>query len=63
VRDTRSKNFVILRPEVCRSRSTGVDSGRSLRFSAGAGAGPGMDIFDWNEQEWFLSTVVIYWFL
>jgi len=30
--------------EVCRSRSTGVDSGRSWRFSAGAGAGPRVDI-------------------
>jgi len=29
-------------------RSTGVDSGRSLRFSAGSGAGPGVNIFDWT---------------
>jgi len=36
--------------EVCRIRSTGVDSGRSWRCSAGARAGPGMDIFDWNRS-------------
>jgi len=31
-----------------RIRSTGVDSTRSWRFSAGSGAGPGVDTFDWN---------------
>jgi len=30
------------------SPSTGVDSGRSWRFSTGAGTGPGVDIFDWT---------------
>jgi len=31
-------------------RSTGVDSGRSWRFSARSGAGLGVDIFDWNRN-------------
>jgi len=31
--------------EVCRSRSTGVDSGKSWHFSTGAGAEPEVDIF------------------
>jgi len=34
-------------PEGCRNRSTGVDSGRSWSFSTGAG--PGVDIFNWNR--------------
>jgi len=29
-------------PEVCKSRSTGIDSGRSQHFSTGAGIGPGV---------------------
>jgi len=37
------------RSEVCRSRSTGVDSGKSWCFSTGTGAGPGVDIFNWNR--------------
>jgi len=42
------KNLNYQAPEVCRIRSTGVDSGRSQRFSTGAGAGPEVDIFDWT---------------
>jgi len=37
-------SFVAPTTEVCRSRSTGVDSGRSWCFSTGAGAEPGVDI-------------------
>jgi len=37
--------------EVCRSRSTGVDSSKSWRFSTGAGAGLGVDFFDWNKRK------------
>jgi len=33
-----------------RSQSTGVDPGRSQRFSTGVGAGPGVGIFDWNRR-------------
>jgi len=40
------KSQTIIETEVCRIRSTGVDSGRSGRFSTGAGVGPGVDIFD-----------------
>jgi len=36
--------------EACRSRSTGVDSGRSWRFPTGSRAGPGVDILDWNRS-------------
>jgi len=32
--------------EVCRIRNTGVDSGRSSTFTAGVGAGSGVDFFD-----------------
>jgi len=42
-----NKNSKILyASEMCRIRSTGVDSGRSSTFPAGAGAGPGVDIFE-----------------
>jgi len=37
-------------PEVCRIRSTGVESGRSSTFPTGAGAGPAEDIFDENRS-------------
>jgi len=33
-----------------KNRSTGVDSGRSWHFSTGAGAGPGVDFFNWNRS-------------
>jgi len=41
----------VSRLEVCRIRGTGVDSGKSWRFSAGVGAGPGVDIFDWSRSD------------
>jgi len=43
------------KPEMYKSRSTGVDSGGSQRFSAGAGAGPGV-IF---KQSGFKILMVI----
>jgi len=42
----RSKKRIGCLSEVCRIRSTGVNSGRSWRFSTGSGAGSGVDIFD-----------------
>jgi len=40
------KRILACELEVCRNRSTGVDFVRRWCFSTGAGAGPGVDIFD-----------------